>query len=497
MSLAITDRVANVRMPSCMLLLCVGAGAYLQLLFTGDLLLQDSDTYWHIKIGQWIIDHGAVPTTDFFSFTRAGSPWMSNAWLSQVLYAASYAQAGWAGPVVLASLAIATTLVIFVNLLKTHFEPAHRVLLAMLAFVLSWHHLLARPHVLALPLMVAWVGGLIRAIDQRSLPSWRLLPLMTLWANLHGGFVLGLALMAPLALEAVWHAENRQRLTVVKHWGLFGVAAVIASCCTPYLHNTLIAAANIMDLGEVLTLIAEWRPADFSSFGAFEATLLGVIGLAFYRGVALSLPRIALLLTLTQMALSHVRCIEAFAFLMPLAMARPFSDRAAPQADIDVTNVRTSPLVAMLAMLAVAGGALVSTLAYAAHHDFVFVKTQVPEAALAVLRQHQAKRIFNAYEFGGYLIANDVPTFIDGRAELYGERYVLNFFNAVAGHNLDQFADMLDQFDIDATLLAPNEPGTQLLDHLPGWTRLYADDVAVVHVRTKPPMSAVTLPGTR
>jgi hypothetical protein len=114
-----------------------------------------------------------------------------------------------------------------------------------------------------------------------------------------------------------------------------------------------------------------------------------------------------------------------------------------------------------------------------------------------VLRQHQAKRIFNAYEFGGYLIANDVPTFIDGRAELYGERYVLNFFNAVAGHNLDQFADMLDQFDIDATLLAPNEPGTQLLDHLPGWTRLYADDVAVVHVRTKPPMSAVTLPGTR
>jgi hypothetical protein len=492
MSLAVTDRATTVRIPPGMLLLCVGAAAYLQLLFTGDLLLQDSDTYWHIKIGQWIIDHGVVPTTDFYSFTRAGSPWMSNAWLSQVLYGVSYAHAGWAGPVILAALAIAATIVIFIHLLEDHLEPAHRILLAMLAFVLSWHHLLARPHVLALPLMVAWVGGLIRTVDQRTLPSWRLLPLMTLWANLHGGFVLGLVLMAPLALEAAWQAENTERLAVAKHWCLFGIAAVVASCCTPYLHNTLIAAANIMELGKVLTLISEWRPADFSTFNGFEAALLGLIGLAFYRGVALSLPRIALLLLLTQMALSHVRCIEAFAFLVPLAIAMPFGP--GPQVRRDVARVRSSPVISALAVLAVAGGTLASTLLYMAHHDFVFVKDQVPQAALGVLREHQAKRIFNAYEFGGYLIANDVPTFIDGRAELYGERFVMNFFNAVEGHDTDQLPGMLDAYNIDATLLVPGKPSTQLLDRLPGWTRLYADDVAVIHVRTSPATTGASSP---
>ena len=74
-------------------------------------------------------------------------------------------------------------------------------------------HMLARPHVLALPLLVAWTAGLIAAADRRAAPSFWLLPLMALWANLHGGFVFGLALIAALALDAVIGAEaSRQKV---------------------------------------------------------------------------------------------------------------------------------------------------------------------------------------------------------------------------------------------------------------------------------------------
>jgi len=484
MSLAVTHRVTTGRITPGLLPLCVGAGAYLFLFFIGDLLLQDSDTYWHIGIGQWIIDHAAVPYADFYSFTRSGSPWMSNAWLSQVLYATAYAHAGWAGPIALAALATAAAVMIFLKLIESCFEPVYRVLLALLALLLSSPHLLARPHVLALPLMVAWGGGLIRAVDQRSPPPWLLLPLMAIWANLHGGFVLGLALIAPIALEALWQSAAAQRFTVAKQWSLFAMAALAASCCTPYLHNTLIAAATIMNLGQVLTVVSEWRPADFSSFGPFEAALLGLVGLALYRGVVLSLPRIALLLLLTHMALSHVRCLEAFAFLVPLAMARPFRDQATPATPADAIDTRASSLVSALAMLAVFGGTLASTVIYAAHHDFAFVRTQAPAAALDILRQRHTRRIFNDYQFGGFLIANHVPTFIDGRAELYGEKFAMNYIRTVEGRSLDQLTGLLDDFQVDATLLAPDRPAAQLLDHMPGWTRLYADDIAVIHVRT-------------
>jgi hypothetical protein len=100
-----------------------------------------------------------------------------------------------------------------------------------------------------------------------------------------------------------------------------------------------------------------------------------------------------------------------------------------------------------------------------------------------VLKQRQAKRVFNSYAFGGYLIASDIPPFIDGRAELYGEKFVLNYFNAVGGREINGLPRLLDEFQIDATLLVPMSAAAQLLDHVPGWTRIYADETAVIHVR--------------
>jgi hypothetical protein len=100
-----------------------------------------------------------------------------------VLYAVAYRGADWAGPVILASIAIGATVAIFIYLLSAYADPARAILLATLALLQSAHHLFARPHVLALPVMLAFVGGLMAAADRRSHPSWLLLPLMALWAS--------------------------------------------------------------------------------------------------------------------------------------------------------------------------------------------------------------------------------------------------------------------------------------------------------------------------
>src|SRR5215510_8729716 len=72
-------------------------------------LMRAPETYWHLRIGQWIIAHLTVPHGDMFSHTFLGQPWIAKEWLSQVLYAAAYAAAGWSGIVALAALAIAAT----------------------------------------------------------------------------------------------------------------------------------------------------------------------------------------------------------------------------------------------------------------------------------------------------------------------------------------------------------------------------------------------------
>jgi hypothetical protein len=483
MSISVANTIDAQSRTRGLLPLCVGAGAYIFFLFTGDGLLRDSDTFWQIKVGQWIMDHRAVPHTDLYSFTKFGAPWISTASLSQILYAAVDARWGWAGPVILASLAIAATVAIFVCLLSVHFEAARGILLAILALLLSQHHLLARPHVLAMPVMVACVGGMISAADRCAPPSLLLLPLMALWANLHGGFVLGLALIAPVALVAVWDAAPDRRVFLALRWSFFAVGALAASCCTPYGWNTLLGAARILDLGELLSIISEWRPADFSSFGFFEACLLGLIGLAFYRGLVLSPPRIILLLGLIYMALAHVRSIEAFAFLLPLVLAQPLANQIRPNAAPRTAEFGSPPYVTAFVAIAIVGAAWASTLSYMSHHNFVFVNSHAPTAAVDLLRQRQAKRVFNSYEFGGYLIAMGVPAFIDGRAELYGEKFVVNYFDAVEARKVDQLLRLLEDYHIDATLLVPKSPAAQVLDHISGWQRLYSDDTAVIHVR--------------
>jgi hypothetical protein len=464
--------------------LCVGAGAYLFFLYVGDTLLQDSDSFWQIKIGQWILDHHALPYTDFYSFTRHGEPWISTSWLSQVLFAISFAQWGWAGPVILTTLAIALSAAIFVHLLDAHLEIPRSVLFAMLALWLSLHHLLARPHILALPVMVAWVGILIAAAERKRTPSLLWLPLMALWASLHGGFVLGLALIGPMALEAVWNVEAERRVGLFLRWFLFGVAALIASCCTPYGWKTLLGATNILNLGELLSVISEWQPANFSSFSAFEGALLGLIALALYRGLVLSPPRVLLILVLTWMALTHVRSIEAFAFLVPLVLAKPLGGLAPqPETDAQATDAWPARYVTAVGALMIVAAAWTSTSIYMGHHRFTFTMTQTPVAAVDLLQQRKAQRIFNAYQFGGYLISRDIPVFVDGRAELYGEKFVMDFFKAVEVKKLDNLTRLLAEHRIDATLMVADAPAAQVLDHIKGWKRLYADDIAVIHVR--------------
>jgi len=499
MSLSLTHSSATRGRAQALVPLCLGAGAYLLFLYLGDALLKDSDSFWQIKIGQWILDHHALPYTDFYSFTHFGEPWISTSWLSQVLFAIAHAQLDWAGPVILSSLAIAIATAIFVYRLDAHLEPARSVLVALLALALSTGHMLARPHILALPVMVAWIGALMAAADRRGSPSWLWLPLMALWANLHGGFVLGLALIAPIALEAVWEARADRRIALGLRWMLFGVGALIASCCTPYGWKTLLGAANILSLGRVLSLIGEWQASDFSSFTPFEGALLGLIAFGFYRGLVISPPRILLVLGLIWMALTHVRNIEIFAFLVPLVLAKPLGSLS-PSISVDTDAQRGDVLltrhVTALAAVTIVIAAWASTSIYLTRHRFTFTTTHTPVAAVDLLKQQKAQRVFNAYEFGGYLISRDIPVFIDGRAELYGESFEMDFYRATHVPRIDNLEHLLETYRIDTTLLVAKAAVAQVMDHLKGWKRLYADDIAVVHVRDDRPNTAPVAAGS-
>ena len=478
MTLSVTHATEQASPLRGLLPLWVGAGIYALLLLAGNRLLNDPDTMWQITVGQWIIDHRAVPETDVYSFTMHGQPWISTQWLAQVLYAGAYATFGWSGPVVLAAGAIAATFALLAKFLSRRLSESATLVIIPAALALTVPHLLARPHVLALPVMVAWVGGMIAAADRRGAPSFWLLPLMALWANLHGGFVLGLMLIAPIALDAVVSAEAGLRRTLIVRWAAFGLAALLASLATPYGWNALLASQKILGLGEALPLITEWRPADFGRLGAFEVCLLLGIGLALYRGIKLPPLRIVLLLGLLHMALAQSRAAEILALLGPLVLAAPLARQIG---GAEVAHSNTAPRGVLFTGVGIV--LLAGTMAYASVHRFEPHTRGSPVAAVTALKQLNLSRVFNDYDFGGYLIANGVATFIDGRTELYGEKFFVDH-NAASGlMQPENLFRLLDEYKIEATLMRTQSAATKLLDHIDGWQKVYADDIATIHLR--------------
>ncbi|AND88553.1 blr3110 [Bradyrhizobium diazoefficiens USDA 110] len=458
----------------------VSLGVYATVLILGQRLLNDPDSYSHIEVGRWIMAHGALPASDPFSFSMHGAPWITFEWLSEMVYAGVYALSGWPGVVVVAAAAIALAFGLLTFFLLRELSPSLTLLMVIAAVILSAPHMLARPHVLVLPVMVTWAAALVRCMDRGGAPPYWALPLLVLWANLHGSVVLALGLIGPAVLEALLREGRSGWSHVLLRWLPFAALALAASCLTPYGPEPLLMPLTTLGLGPALAWISEWRPQDFSRIGGFELLLLAGI-FALSRGVTLPLVRALVVIGLLHFALAQIRNADLLAMLAPLYLAAPLGRKfGGPTGDDAAGSSRGLTLAAFAGLIAVSAAALA--------HDIRPAPIITPQAAIAQADLAKAGPVLNDYSFGGYLIFAGIPTFIDGRGELYGGPFIDRYNRAVALVDLGDFLKLLDEYKIGATLLAPRTPAVAMLDRLPQWQRVYSDDVAVVHKRRDAPL---------
>lgn len=457
----------------------VALAVYLLLTLLADRLLNDPDTYLHIALGRFILVHHVLPDVDPFTETQRGTAWAADEWLAQVAYALVYNIGGWFAVTALTAAAAATAFGQLTRCLLQRWQPVPTLVGVLAALTLTAPHILARPHVLALPLLVIWIAALIQAADTARAPSWRLLPLMTIWANLHGSFLFGLAMTGLIMTEAIWVAPASHRLDVAKRWSVFALLAFAAACLNPYGLGMILAALRTLALGQALSLIIEWRPQDFSKIGAYELIVLAAAALALWRGVRLPAFRIVMLLGVLHLSLAQSRHADLLGMLAALFLARPLAGQFPALAADRVSAVRQS-------LLPVAGGLLMAAALTAYIGDRTDVNPAAaitPANAVHALAAAGTGPILNSYEFGGYLDFIGIAPFIDGRAELYGKAFMLRYYRAVTLQDLPGFLHLLDEYHVERTLLTANTPAVALLDRLPGWQRVYADDIAVVHAR--------------
>jgi hypothetical protein len=460
--------------------------------------VSDPDFWYHVRVGQWIVEHGRLPAIDLFTYTAAGHVWVNHEWLSEVLMWLVYARLGAAGVSVACGIVAWLGFLLILAAVRPGRQPYVIVGLAMALAAVAGAPLWGpRPQVLTFALaalVLLWLRRYLAGESRAVL--WTPL-VVALWGNLHGGWPVGLGLLA-IALTAelaAWLAgRDREHLMRARTLAAVAAASLAAVALNP--NGLAIYAYPFQTLASPAQqgLITEWQSPDFhlAALRGFEAmVILLLAGLAVSRRTGLF--DVLLVVAGLALALQSVRHVPLFIVAATPVLVAAWSDawRAAKHRLPELPRARasgrgTSALTAAL-LIAVTIAIAAGVRGDLARQDQV-TSQAFPTGAAAWLEAHPetGTRMFNDYAWGGYLAARFYPApnrrvFVFGEAALMGDDLIQRYQTAqTLGPG---WRGVFDAAGVDYVVDDPAAPLSNALADMPDWRLAYRDRTAVVYVR--------------
>ena len=471
----------------------------------------DTDTWWHLRAGQWIVEHRAVPQVDPFSYTRLGDAWQYPGWIVEVPMYWIYEISGPGGLNLWTAFMVTLA---FAFVWKTLSGGVFlRAFVIIFAAVVSGVYWAARPYLVTFVLAAVFLWILEDFRWEKGVGAnfrlWLLPILMVLWANSHGGFAVGFLIwgvycavefvdwLSPRIIQffkkgnaQIGSAPGGQRFV---HLFLVGILMIIAVSLNPSGPIMLLYPFKTVGISALKEYIQEWQSPDFHSLSVqpFAWLLLltfGVVG-ASRRRIALT--DFLLFSGFAYMALMAGRNIALFALVAPIVMTRHADPLlAAVGRSMGIKTNLAAPVRRgqkilngiLLVILFIAVLMKVSLVFPESANNKIFQDTLPVEAVNFIKMNNFQGRLFSSYNWGGYLLwaLPKYPVFIDGRTDLYNDEVINEWLQVVRAEN--GWQDVLDKWDVHLILL---EPTMKVIDLLPGngWHRLYSDQKAVIYAK--------------
>lgn len=412
--------------------------------------IRDNSFLWHIRAGEMQIEGGEVLTTDPFSFTSGGEPWLTQSWLAELLYARLEAFAGGLGFVPL-MLLLVTTLVFFgiglVAYLTSKSVTATAVIL-LLSTLSMISFLVPRPVIFSFLLFPVVVLGW-----ERTSARWTLPFLFWIWASVHGSFFLGLAYVGLRLLgKREWRALP------------FAIGSGLATLLTAHGWGVVTMLLDFGEAREYLGLLSEWRTPE----------LLSAVFLPVYAGLGIILWGA----TTNRLKSQHLWIVIPFFALALTAMRSvpPAWLALVPMVGLAMRSVGEKVPHRFGTGAMVVFAVVVGVFPFFLAEDGALDEERFPVAAAAELDEGP---VFHNDTVGGYLIwkeGTERQVFIDDRAELYLDQ--LQRFVDLRRGSAD-WEPVFEEYGIDQALLLTDQPMVGWLAEA-GWATQYEDDNYVV-----------------
>jgi len=456
----------------------------------------DTDTWWHLAAGRAIVTTGRIPLADEFSHTVRGKPWTDVQWLAQWGMYQVYLLGGDAALAVLVAVLVVTAFAfVYLRMEGSPFLRAFVIVITATTSSVIWS---PRPQMLSFALL-AVTGYVVHVWKWRRVNwLWTLPLLFALWANVHGGYALGLMLIGcAIAGEALNRLTRRDDSVLTwRQIGILtgsGILCGLALLVSPYTFGTWLLPFRTVSIKTLQGLIQEWASPDFHNL--YEQpmlwllfALLALVGLSGRRwdwsdlitvvvfGYSAFLARrniapLALVIApvLTRQAQP---IIESFAQVRLPALARR-----------DLNPALASVLNWLILILIAAAALIKCGLALSPQMISRAQRQAAPVRAVEWIRENRpAGPMYNSYNWGGYLVwaLPEMPVFVDGRTDVYDEflsEYVQVMFIRPG------WQQVLDRYNVRLAVMERDNLLAMMLATQPEWRLAYSDDQAVIYTR--------------
>jgi len=474
------------------------------MLFGRSALLKDPGCFWHVTVGQRMLDSGELVRKDPFSFTRGGQPWVAQQWLAECVMAAVHAVGGLDGLVLVTAVVLAATYAgVASRLLHAGFHPLGIAALLALVLAAGSPQFHARPLVLSIALLALSFAMLLDVESGRARLrrlAW-LVPLFALWGNLHGGVLAGIGTLglAAAGWSAAWLLGRPSPVQNVRQ--LLALIGLVGACCLATLLNPYgldLPRAWTATLSIPLPgLIEEHAPLDPADPTAWATFVLGAGYVVALFGVLPRWPRATWLLPLVWLVLAVMRVRNAplFAVSAALALADVLpvtrfaewlkrgdwllpnageaDDRAPAPCRSCPWRSAIAPVLVLAVGLSIQGAGLsvpVIGRNWARLDPAVWPVELLPELRRIEHENPAGTPIFNELDFGGFLIYHTpgLRVFVDDRCALYGEEF-LTAYDRARRQNPTQLDRWQAEYGFRYALVTTGAPFDRHLAASPSW----------------------------
>jgi hypothetical protein len=479
---------------AALVLLLAGIGT---IAFQIKLCVLDPDIWWHLKVGDWIIDHQGVPHTGILSRTAANRPWVAYSWGYEILMSRAYAWFGLIGIGlygVLLTLAVSYSIYWMLRRLSGSFWIA-----CIGAGIVSSAFLfngMPRPFFFSITLFAVTLTLLIEANRTGLTKSLYWLPLIfLLWANLHIQFIYGLFLVGLfVGTNLLQRAAEALKIKMdflasptlpAAELALIGFGCVLATLVGPYFYHPYQVVYEYSKAKFTYSVIIELQPLNFRGYSHFAELFLTAAGF-FAVGWRKKLDPFKLALMTAATVIAYRTMRDAWFICLPAAAC--IADAFATQSEIERTESSFSET--WLEKLGVVAAVAIVLAAVANGTDFTergldrAISSAYPVNAINFLRRNPVPGpLYNALNWGGFLMwyMPEYPVAVDGRNDLYGDDLDKVFFNsqnAEASYTTDPYLN-----ESGVVLLGSEMPLAKILSVDPRFQLIYHDEIATAYRR--------------